>query len=673
MFRIKLKNFQKIILSLSLAIGISLIVFWLFYFKILNIVDLQMTDKMFVRESISDEVMIVSIDNRSIQSIGHWPWPRNVHGKLIAKLEESGAKVIGYDVTFAEKGLKDEEFFEIINQYENLVFPLEGALILKKEKFPDFKEILLPLPEILEKHSVGHTILVANQDGKVRRAPLFINLKGELKSPFFLEILKKAGMAIGRVPESFSCAVAVDGRLYFLDQFGLYRIFFFGPQNTFRKFSFIDVLDNKVDPEMFKNKIVLVGAEAPDLHDEYFTPSSGNRPMSGVEILANTIESFLQRKTLQEVTNPAIVFLMLFGLALLSAFTVFYFRLRFALPLFFPYIFLYIIAATVAFGRGLVLPIFYPLLVLILVYGLGVVLRYILIKEEKRKLRKYFSLYVARDVVDEILAHPEKVKLGGETKNLTILFSDIRGFTSVAEKMDAQKLVSFLNEYLTAMAKIVLENRGVVDKFIGDAIMAFWGAPLPLSNHAETAVRTALLMRHRLKECNEEWKKFNYPEIKIGLGINTGEAVVGNIGSHERFDYTVIGDNVNLASRLEGLTKFYGSDIIISESTAKEVANKFVLRLLDYVAVKGKVGGVKIYEVLGFLDEQEKFTNLISQYQMAFDLYLAKQWGAAKKIFEKLLVQYPNDVPSQIFKIRLEKILSNPPVDFDGIYRLDFK
>jgi adenylate cyclase len=280
---------------------------------------------------------------------------------------------------------------------------------------------------------------------------------------------------------------------------------------------------------------------------------------------------------------------------------------------------------------------------------------------------------VAREVVDELLSHPEKVKLGGETKTLTILFSDIRGFTSVSEKMDAQSLVGLLNKYLAAMAEIVLENRGVVDKFIGDAIMAFWGAPLPSENHAKLAVRTALLMAHRLRECNVEWKKLNYPEIKIGIGLNTGEAVVGNIGSRDRFDYTVIGDNVNLASRLEGLTKFYGVGIIISESTAEAVKSEFAMRQIDCVAVKGKIQGVKIYEVLGFAEEKESYAKLIEKFGQGFELYFKKDWAGAKKVFEEILAENPDDGPSKVLKERMAEFLTAPPADFDGVYHLKFK
>jgi adenylate cyclase len=667
------KKINKFILASALTLGTAFLVFLFFYFRIFNWVDLEMSDRLFLREPVSGEVAVVSIDNRSIQEIGVWPWPRDIHGELIKKLEEAGVAAIGYDVTFSEKGINDEKFLEDIEKYDNLVFPFEGMISLQRGNFPIFSSVLFPLPEITKDHAVGHSLFIADVDGTVRRAPLFIRGESGISPSFALKILETAGKVKIDTPEKFGQNFSSDGKDFRLDEFGLARIFFFGPANTFKKYSFIDVLRNEGSLEQFRGKIVLIGAEAPDLHDEYFTPSSGSRPVSGVEIHANVVESILRNKTLVEVNNARTVFFILLILSAFAACSVAYLKLRFALPLFFPYSVGYLIVAVVLFGRGIILPIFYPLLVLILAYGLGVVLRYLLIREEKNKLRKYFSLYVAREVVDELLSHPEKVKLGGETKTLTILFSDIRGFTSVSEKMDAQSLVGLLNKYLAAMAEIVLENRGVVDKFIGDAIMAFWGAPLPSENHAKLAVRTALLMAHRLRECNVEWKKLNYPEIKIGIGLNTGEAVVGNIGSRDRFDYTVIGDNVNLASRLEGLTKFYGVGIIISESTAEAVKSEFAMRQIDCVAVKGKIQGVKIYEVLGFAEEKESYAKLIEKFGQGFELYFKKDWAGAKKVFEEILAENPDDGPSKVLKERMAEFLTAPPADFDGVYHLKFK
>lgn len=666
------KKWSRLILAVVLTFGAAILVFLSFHFKILDWVDSEMSDRLFVKEPVSGEIVIVSVDNRSIQEIGQWPWSREEHAKLIEKLESGGVKAIGYDVTFAEKGIGDEKFFETIGRYDNLIFPFEGSVSLEKNAFPAFKETLLPVTEVREK-IIGHSLFMADRDGTVRRVPLFIDFGVKISPSFSLRVFEAARGEKIAIPEKFSRNLIFGDNNLFLDESGLSRVFFFGPAGTFKKYSFIDIVRGRVDVSEFKNKIVLVGAEAPDLHDEYFTSSSGAKPVSGVEIHANVIESLLLGKTIAEESRNGVIFCILLGLSALAAFSVAYLKLRYALPLFFPYAVGYLIFAIIFFGKGIILPIFYPLFVLILVYGLGVVLRYLLIREEKNKLRKYFSLYVAKEVVDEILAHPEKLKLGGETKNLTILFSDIRGFTSVSEKMDAQSLVGLLNKYLTAMSEIVLGNRGVVDKFIGDAIMAFWGAPLSFENHAEVATMTALLMSRRLKEKNEEWKKFNYPEIKAGIGLNTGEAVVGNIGSSDRFDYTVIGDNVNLASRLEGLTKFYGVGIIISESTAAAVGNRFILRQIDCVAVKGKMQGVKIYEVLGFAEEKESCKDLVEKFGRGFELYLKKDWTAAQKVFEEILAGNPDDGPSKVLKERMEEFLASPPADFDGVYHLKFK
>ena len=205
---------------------------------------------------------------------------------------------------------------------------------------------------------------------------------------------------------------------------------------------------------------------------------------------------------------------------------------------------------------------------------------------------------MAPEVINELMTDPSRLKLGGQRKELSILFSDIRDFTSISEKMDPEELTHFLGEYFSRMTAVVLEHRGVVDKYIGDAVMAFWGAPVPEKNHAKQAVATALVMAAELKKLNEENKQKGWPEIKIGIGINSGEVVVGNMGSEKRFDYTVIGDNVNLASRLEGLNKTYQTSILISESTADEVKNLFTLRELGVTQVKGRQAAVKIFEVL---------------------------------------------------------------------------
>ena len=265
------------------------------------------------------------------------------------------------------------------------------------------------------------------------------------------------------------------------------------------------------------------------------------------------------------------------------------------------------------------------------------------------------------------------MKLGGEKRELTIMFSDIRGFTSLSEKMTPEGLVQYLNDYLTDMTNVVLQNKGLVDKFIGDAIMAFWGAPIKNEEHAFYAVKTALLMNRGLQQFNAKKKAAGLPEIKTGLGVNTGEVIVGNLGSHQRFDYTVIGDSVNLASRLEGLTKYYGVPILASGKTANLVRDKFVLIKLDCVAVKGKKEGVEIYHVAGFVDEKARFEDLNTKFAQALDLYLKRHWPEAASLFESLKKEYPDYHPIDLYLERLAEFIKNPPIDFDGVFRAEFK
>jgi adenylate cyclase len=286
-------------------------------------------------------------------------------------------------------------------------------------------------------------------------------------------------------------------------------------------------------------------------------------------------------------------------------------------------------------------------------------------QKEKLKIKNAFKQYVMPAIIDEMLKDPSKLKLGGEKKNLTILFSDIRGFTTLSEKLGPEKLVHLLNEYLTAMTDIVLENRGVVDKFIGDAIMAFWNAPLDDPEHTALSVRTAVLMIETLEKCNKNWQARGFPEVKIGIGLNSGQVIVGNMGSEQRFDYTCLGDHVNLASRLEGLTKYYGASIIISESVYGSVKEKFIIRELDNVIVKGKTVPIKIYEVLTDYSEAN-----LKTWHNALDSYRKKRFSAALADFQKL----PKDKASEMYVERCNTFMKNPPpADWNGVYTMKTK
>jgi len=296
-------------------------------------------------------------------------------------------------------------------------------------------------------------------------------------------------------------------------------------------------------------------------------------------------------------------------------------------------------------------------------------------EREKKKIRGAFQYYLTASVVEEMLKNPDKLKLGGEKKDLTVLFSDIRGFTSISENMTPEGLVKLLNEYLTSMTDMVFKHDGLLDKYIGDAVMAFWGAPLDQPDHARRACLTALDMLDELHRLQKKWSAEGLPFLNIGIGVNAGPMVVGNMGSARRFNYTVMGDSVNTGSRLEGLNKVYGTNIIVSQMTFEQVQGEFLGRELDLVRVKGKGQPVKIFELLApkataSADQQA----LAGVFHAALEEYRKRNWEKAREILQSLLARFPHDGPAKIYLERLETLSQNPPpADWDGVYTMTTK
>ncbi|MEK7203203.1 MAG: adenylate/guanylate cyclase domain-containing protein, partial [Patescibacteria group bacterium] len=383
------------------------------------------------------------------------------------------------------------------------------------------------------------------------------------------------------------------------------RIVYSGPPGAFARVPFWRVALKEIPAERFKDKIVLIGVTAPDLHDEQITPVSAGRPMSGVEIHANAINTILNNDFLRPLNiyaQLAIFIFLIFSVSLVLML----FRIINSSIITAVILIIYLIASLVAFEKGIIFDLFYAILTIVLTYLVVVVWKYIAEYKEKQQMKNVFSHYVSPEVIKEILADPNKLELGGEKKELTILFSDIRGFTTISENLPPEKLVQLLNKYLGAMSDLIMESNGVVDKYIGDAIMAFWGAPVKQPNHAQLACETALRMISVLNEKQNEWRKKFGVELRIGIGINTGQAIIGNMGSSKRFDYTIIGDSVNIASRLEGLTKQYGVPIIISDCVKNQAGDKFLFRYLDKTTVKGKKEAIEIYELVGLKPLNDK-------------------------------------------------------------------
>ena len=525
----------------------------------------KLIDLLFTEQPHTNQVVVLKIDEESLQSVGQWPWPRAIFAELINKLQSS--RVIGIDVNFKEPSRLGEGDDLLLAQ---AIKKSKAPIVLTSELTSlDPVIVAKPLPKFNEA-AVGYANIIVDSDGVVRR--------------FWPKILSE---------ESFSVALAkhLDSQP---TSEKVFRINYAGPTETVPFFAVLDVIKGKVPQEFFENKAVIIGVTAKDLQDFHHTPFG---LMSGVELQASALETVIGPKLVDLGSRWVFLIVLLLGaLTLVISFKV---KKLFSLIGWLVLILAaYNLLAFWDFDRGIILDLFYPNLTVILSAGLSVAVRFVSTSREKKFIQESFGKYLAPEVIKELISDPANLKLGGQRKELSILFSDIRGFTSISEKMSPEQLTDFLGAYLSRMTNVVLEHRGVVDKYIGDAVMAFWGAPVPEKNHAQQAVSAALAMSVELKKLNEENVKKGWPEIKIGIGINSGEVVVGNMGSEKRFDYTVIGDNVNLASRLEGLNKTYGTQILISEATAEQVKDKVEFKELGLVQVKGREEVVKIFEVL---------------------------------------------------------------------------
>ena len=453
---------------------------------------------------------------------------------------------------------------------------------------------------------------------------------------------------------------------------------FTGPYRTYPHYSMVDVLDGTVPAETFRDKIVLVGGTALGIGDIRSTPfPSDQAAYMGVEVHANIIDnllhtgergrSFLLRGFQQQMVDVA--FLLIFGLGLGFVFTrskPFYSTLAVLAALAALAVAVYFTFARLGWWISFV----FPAGVLLANYAGVTTYRMIFEEREKRKIRKTFSQYVSPGVIRLIEENPEKYfRPGGELKELTIMFTDIRSFTSIAEQMGPDDLVFFLNEYLSEMTDIVFNRWGTLDKYIGDAIMAFWGSPYPQPDHKFRACACALEMQARLQELNAKWGLAGRKPLSVGVGISSGVVNVGNMGSSRRLSWTVMGDEVNLASRLEGLNKEYHAQIIVSEHTQREVSAEFVWRELDQIRVKGKLQPVGIYELLAFAPDAAKYEDLRARFHEALTAYRRQSWKQAIRGFEDVLVRYPEDGPSQVLLRRSQEfLLAAPSADWDGVY-----
>jgi adenylate cyclase len=545
------------------------------------------------------------------------------------------------------------------------------------------RDIVLPHNELLEalneKSGLGFFIADPDEDSVIRRALGVASFRNMALSSLAVQAVS-AYLGITPALNGESGLLLEDkdqkNALHVpLDPSGSVFLRYYGKggksENIFPYTEFSDVVNGKADPAKLKGKIIFVGATAVGLRDLRANPF--DRMYPGVEVHATFASNMLKREFLEKDSRYFIYgYLFIFVLALTVGYCVFHLQplvscgISVAALVAFQFV-----AQRFLFDRGVVVPTLLPSIGALTLLFSGMLYRFFSEEKEKRIVRGAFSRYVSGAVVGEILKDPSKLKLGGQKKELTVMFCDLVGFTKLSENMDAGQLTLLLNEYFTRMTAIILRNHGTLDKYMGDAIMCFWGAPLDLPGHADFAVATALEMVEELHRINAEWKAKFGLTIGLRIGVNTGEMAVGNMGSEQVFSYTVMGDNVNLGSRLEGVNNIYGTKVIVSDAVRKAAGSAFRYRALDIVKVKGKEDAVEIFELLGLAAGPDP--EWLDSFHLGLAAYRAGRWEEAEAAFGTCRALKPEDKPSEVFLARIHHLKQSAPKEWDGVWKLTSK
>ncbi len=678
-------------------------------------------------------VVIVDIDEKSLKALGQWPWPRTRVADLITRLTKLGAVVIGFDVVFAEpdrmspqvaaenfRGLDDttrQALLTLPNNDQVMADAVrQSRVVLGETGLPsvvaansnvpsagiamlggDAKPYLFKFPghlrniPVLEKAAAGRGLfsIRTERDGIVRRVPVVLEAQGEVLPSLTFEMLRVAtgkSTILIRSDAAGIKSVAIPGFEVPTDRNGQLWLHF-APHDLSRFVSAVDVLEGRVPPDRISGRLVLVGTSAAGLLDIKTTPVDSAMP--GVEINAEVLESILTQSTL---SSPSYAIVVELATALVLGLVIIWLA-----PILSPLLLLALGAAVVALLIGaswyfftqyrLLLGFIYPLLSSAVIYLTLVFTNFVSEQAKRRQIRSAFGQYLSPTLVEQLAQQPEKLVLGGEQRDMTIMFSDVRGFTTISEiyKSDPQGLTALMNGFLTPLTNAIIDRKGTIDKYMGDAIMAFWNAPLYDTNHEINACEAAIDMLDRLEKLNhvrEQESKSNgkpFIPINIGIGINTGACVVGNMGSTLRFDYSVLGDSVNLASRLEGQCKTYGLPIIVGSKTALAAKDKFAVLEIDFVAVKGKKEPEVVYAIMG-RDELARS----GQFQRWRDLnikmlscYRSRDWAGALTVIDEGQAADAEARFATLYKVYAARIrafqAAPPPDDWQGAYALESK
>jgi len=607
------------------------------------------------------EMLIVGIDEHSFQELKTaWPWPRSFHAKIVNKLKAAGARLIVFDILFAEPSNpeNDQLFTDAMKEAGNVILATtmefsESAQVTRQilvQPFQLFRQVAL---------GMGLTVVTPDGDGIVRR--FHCHLGNEETLP---EVVVRSYHPDLKIP-TYLC----------------HLINFTGPPGHINTVSYSRVLEGP-DPylaELIRGKIILigriVGAAPTPIADAFYTPffAGTGQLMSGVEIHAQVIHTLLKKNWGKEFTvlpRLGLYLLVLLGFGGLIG------RVSPLAALGVLVVFILLIYGL-SFYLFLHLNLWWPPVLLsgalAVVYAGHIFAHYWIESREKRWLRQAFGQYVSDSLVDAIITNPERLQLGGEEVEATVLFADLVGFTSMAENTAPKELIRLLNEYFSTMTEIILDHRGTVDKFIGDSVMAFWGAPLPLADHATLACETALEMQAAMRPLQENWESQGFPRISIGIGLHTGPVVAGNVGSKKRFNYTIMGDAVNLAARLEHANRFYGTEIIMSEATCRRLGDTFLVRELDLVQVRGRVQPVTIYELISLMPPDGP-PSWLQLFDAGRESYKEGKISEASNRFFEILDLYLDDPATRVFLKRCQKHLDRPQMaESQAAFVLDSK
>lgn len=637
----------------------------------------------------SDNVVIVEIDEKSLDEKGQWPWPRNELAEGIKKAFENEAATVVFPVIFAEKDRMggDSAFVEIL-QKAPVITAQSAAVKGKGVPVPrglatiggsadgwlyDYPNAIGPVKEIGESSAgVGMLLTAPELDGVVRRLPLIVQVKNETYPTMPLEILRvfggepsyqakinEAGIQAVRVKGSNPINTDANGRVWV---------------NFKYKFDSISYTDK--DWSKVKGKIAVLALTAEGLSNTVATPVG---TAYGHEVSMQTLQMLVDGNRLERKAEFDLYELcagLLLGLILITTAAYLgyvYNGVIVSMLLIVPYA----IGFYLFNNKGYLIDYTWPTLALFLPWVGAIFMRFVMEFKLKMQIKKQFGTYLSPALVEKLQKNPGLLKLGGDERELSIMFTDVRGFTSISEHYgkNVQGLTMIMNRYMTAMTQAILDNDGTLDKYIGDAQMAFWNAPLDDPNHAKNAVKTALQMLKRLDTFNEEISKEGVPAFGMGLGINTGGVVVGNMGSTQRFDYTCLGDHVNLASRLEGQSKPYGVRIIIGPRTYEHVRDDYQCFELDCIAVKGKKDGVRIYTILENKMDNSAHGIVISGHTAFLNDYRMQRWDNAISHAKELM--YQNKEMKKYYEMMVERIMElrtqSLDKDWDGVYRATSK